>query len=91
MRLNADGTVTRLAFMKVSGRVQHANPSISDSVRLELGRDNLQIVPKYQQYNYKNVKRRLLVSYSECGYNQIFYLFPILLANVLLTSHAQNS
>ena len=55
-RLNEDDAVTRLASLKVGGRVEEcgraarglsraevANSSISDSVRLELGRGNLQV------------------------------------------------
>ena len=55
-RLNADDAVTRLASVKVGERVKEcgraaggvsraevANSSISDSVLLELGRDNLQV------------------------------------------------
>ena len=53
MRLNVDDVVIRLTSEKVGGRVNErgtwlepggsADPSISDSVRFELGRDNLQV------------------------------------------------
>ena len=75
--LNADDAVTRLACVKVGGtvkecdpaaqgvsRVEVANASISDSVRLELGRDNLQV----RLPHYPGLSDNVYLQNYACGY-----------------------